>query len=70
MKSINDIKDILERYERPYRSLNGFEIERLYEVYNHLYQKAETPTTCMSCVEEIYQKLYLIYKETNATPKT
>lgn len=70
MKSIEDIKDILEKYTRPYRSYSSGEIDALYEVYNTTFNKNESFGGCAACVEEIYEKLYLIYKDKYASSKT
>lgn len=65
MKSIEDIKALLNRYEAPYRSFSIQDINDMYEVYNNIHEKKEKDINCPACREEIYKKLYLIYKDKN-----
>lgn len=65
MKSLEDIKPLLNRYEAPYRSFSIQDINDMYEVYNNLHEKKEKDINCPACREEIYKKLYLLYIEKN-----
>ena len=62
MKSINDIKDLILKYELPYRSINGTEASLLYEVYNNTFSSNKKDIGCGECREEILRDLYLYYK--------
>lgn len=62
MKSINDIKNLILKYELPYRSITGAEATLLYEVYNNTFSTNKRDIGCHECREEILRDLYLYYK--------